>query len=248
MAGGGETEKRRLLAEAAALDPFDRDLANKAKSLRHRWSKAGRSATKVIDDALWKQFDGELNDTFASRIPKPKSVADVRALARTLASEWGGEWPEVASEQIEVVKTGIFRSGEEHRVTQSVLFRGRDVYSRKMHAASYLERPGSSRLSTSFEKTFLLYLRSDGELMKVEATENGRFATQTWWTSRVASRADDADLSDADYLFRKRRLHGPNTNEEFMYEFEKWKDGQPLRIGLRLRDLLFNVRRNQVRS
>lgn len=244
--GSADIAKRRLIQEAASLDPFDRDLANKANALRRRWREAGRSDTRAVDDMLKAEFEGQISDVFASRIPRPRNAADVRALARTLASEWGADWPTVVSEQHEVVQSGVFRRTEEHRLVKNSLFRGRDFYSRKMHEGSFFERPGINRLSTSFEKTFVLYLRDDGEIIKVEATEMGLFASQTWWTARVATPADDHDLSDADYLFRKRRLKGPTTNEEFMYEFEKWKDGQPWRIGLRLRDLLFNVRRNRV--
>lgn len=248
MPSDAEAMKRRLIAEADLLQPFDRDLRRKAESLRAEWKRAGRSGVPGLDDELWKMFNGTLNDAFAARIPVSRSGDDVRVLARQLAGEWASSrshWLHATNEAHVVEKRGLLRSTEEHVVTKNVLFEGYCFYSRKVHEGAFLRPHSGDALSMTFEKSLELWLRRDGTIIAVEATETGLFPSNTWWTARTASVATDHHLHDSDYLFRKRRLTGPNTRDEFMYEFEKWKDGAHWRIGLRLRDLLYNTRRNR---
>ena len=248
MTNDAEATKRRLIADAEALQPFDHELRHKAEKLRADWKLTQRCGVPGLDDQLWKLFNGALNDTFAARIPVPRSGDEVRALARMLADEWAASsthWMQAVNESHSIVKRGLLRSTEEHVVTKGVLFEGYCFYSRKIHEGAFLRPHSVDALNMTFEKSLELWLRRDGTIVAVEATETGLFPSNTWWTSRVVSIATDHELHDSDYLFRKRRLTGPNTRQEFMYEFEKWKDGSRWRVGLRLRDLLYNTRRNR---
>lgn len=246
-----ESIKRNLIVRARALQPFDRDLGGIARVLREEWKQSGRCHPRALDDALWNEFDGALNDVFASRIPIPRSLAEVRTLAGTLAREIGQGTP-VDTESHHVSTTGVLRKKEEHSVRKASLFRGTHLYSRRMHEGMFLANGWSDQLSSVFEKNFELWLRDDGTIMAAEATETGLMASGTWWTSRTVEVATDHHLFDPDYIYKRRRLKGHLTKEEFMYEFERWKPGAQSgtrpRIGLILRDYLFNVRRSRGRT
>jgi hypothetical protein len=236
-----EAIKRELIAEARRLDPADRSLKARASSLRQRWTGAGRIPQRSLDEQLRREFDDLIDAEFASRIAVPRDAGAVRALAKQLARDLNS-WSAVVNETRHVDRVGL-RRREESRISSNHLFDGYCLHSRRMHEAQYLQREGSPALSRTFEKDFQVWLRRDGELIAVEAAEHGVFPGSTFWTERTATAATDHDLADRDYLFRGRRITGPTTANEVIYEFQKWKDGPPWRLGLHIRDIIYNIER-----
>lgn len=240
-----QTTKRALIAAARDLDPAARDLKGRVTALRDQWRAAGRSATKAIDDRLWAEFSQQIDAVFAARIPRPQDAAGVRDLARVLAREWTS-WMPVTSQTKVTEKVGLFRKEEVHRAVTTELFMGYCLSSRTTyegHVRKYPKPHPSDALTMIVERSLELWLRTDGEIMAVEACEVGLLPSSFWYTERTAARATDAQLSDKDCLFKARKMD-PTMAKDVIYEFEKWKDGRRWRLGLHIGDLLYNTRRN----